>query len=138
MKTSPHSSPIQVDRASIASMMRTTVMLMVLLLALAAAGVPAHSQSFDCQKAQTADERAICANARLGAQDEIIATLYRQLWDYIENHDAAMGVLAQLKGEQRDFLQDRARCGADVACLDHIQRRRIVELADWYRRGFGG
>ncbi|HHN67738.1 MAG TPA: hypothetical protein ENK15_06860 [Thermopetrobacter sp.] len=112
-------------------------MLMWLMLALAATGAPAHAQSFDCRKAQAADEHAICATARLGAQDEIIATLYRRLWRYIENHDAAMGVLAQLKGEQRDFLRDRARCGANVACLDHIQRRRIVELADWYRRGFG-
>lgn len=118
-------------------MMRMMFMLMGLMLALAAADQPARAQSFDCQKARTADERAICADARLSAQDEIIATLYRRLWNYIENHDAAMGVLAQLKGEQRDFLRDRRRCAANIACLDHIQRRRIVELADWYRRGFG-
>ena len=97
---------------------------------------PAQAQSFDCRKAQTPDEHAICADPYLAVKDRIIANLYFQIWDYIENYDNAMGELSRLRREQRDFLRRRRRCSGDRKCIDRVQRKRILELLERYRRAF--
>ena len=41
--------------------------------------LPLYSASFDCNRATTATEKAICANPELSAQDELLARSLKQL-----------------------------------------------------------
>ncbi len=109
---------------------------LVLLALLAWPGTAAQAQSFDCRKARAPDEHAICADRYLAVKDEIIAMLYFRIWDYIENYDAAMGELSRLRREQREFLRRRRACGGNRECIDRVQRQRILELLERYRRAF--
>jgi uncharacterized protein len=96
--------------------------ILLVLGGLAVATSPAVAASFDCSKAATAVERAICANAELSALDEKAAEYYR----------AALGTLpgAQecLRADQRTWLaQVRNRCTSD-ACLKEAYLNRLSEL----------
>ena len=88
----------------------------------------AQAASFDCRKARTADEVAVCSDPLLSELDDIMADFYRRLRHYTQNFDNAMGLQAQLVDEARDFLRRRADCGGDRACLEQAYRTRIMEL----------
>lgn len=100
------------------------------LLQLAAAAQP----SFDCDRAQTPVEQAICANAELAALDQEETRLYR----------VALAVAParrrQLMARQREFLRDRDGCLDSGLTLEDCLRdaylwdigelRRAAELED--------
>ncbi len=126
------------------TMRRTSLMALLAAMLLVFTIVPgraigpewhARTPSFDCAKATRPDEKAICSNDLLAELDTMIATLYAMLWHYIENYDNAMGVLSRLRDSQRDFLKRRAACGADIRCIERVQRKRIDALLDDYKRG---
>ena len=64
--------------------------------------------SFDCLKASSAQERAICASQTLSRLDDELATLY-QAW--IASHSGAAARASQR--HQKDFLAARKKCGAN-------------------------
>ena len=78
-----------------------SVSLTILLLALGFAGMAAAA-SFDCAKAASPAEKAICADPELSAADEGLAEFYDQLV-WLNVNDKA--VLRQLAVEQKDWLQ---------------------------------
>ena len=93
-----------------------------LLFALAAA--PAvHAASFDCTKARTADEKAICRTRALNDADVRMATLFA-----VDGHLLAMGGRGALQDAQIRWLASRRRCGGDVACLTRRYDERLAEL----------
>ncbi len=49
------------------------------ILLLTTAGQPGWAASFDCAKAETADERAVCADSALNDEDVEMAVLYSRL-----------------------------------------------------------
>lgn len=80
--------------------------------------------SFDCGKASTPTEHAICSSPTLSELDTKMASLYRRGLEYSTTAEAD-----RLKGEQRAWLKNRAaECGGDAACLDDFSRKRISEL----------
>lgn len=79
--------------------------------------------SFDCQKARSASERAICADPELAALDTEMARLYAQ-----SRKAAAADKTSSLIVQQRVWLKRRAACGAEGACLKALFRERIAEL----------
>lgn len=87
-----------------------------------APAVAAERPSFDCSKAASASEKAICANARLRRLDRGIAGAYRALRSDPDLQET-------LTKEQDDFLQKRDACGADVACLAREMESRRAALA---------
>lgn len=91
---------------------------------------PAVAASFDCSRARTADERAVCANATLSALDSEMGGL----WYAYSKVPMLMGGNAARGEEARAFLDRRSRCGSGVACLTTVYRARIAEL----RRGIDG
>ena len=99
----------------------------VMIMALA---MTKHVQaaSFDCRKARTADEVAVCSDPLLSELDEIMADFYRKLRHYTENFDNAMGLQYRFVKEARAFLRRRAKCGGNRTCLERAYRRRILEL----------
>jgi len=94
----------------------------VLLLG-AAALAPAAAASFDCATAGAADEKAVCADCDLAQLDVKMATLYEVVTRLV-----AMGQRGDIQDAQRTFLAERARCGADTACLSRAYRARIGVL----------
>jgi uncharacterized protein len=82
-------------------------------------GGTAQAASFDCAKAATASDRAICANAGLSALDGELGTIYAQ-------RVAANPALRQL---ERGWIQARtAGCGGNVACLTSLTNAQISFL----------
>ena len=87
--------------------------------------VPNFSPSFNCARARTSSERAVCANPGLAALDRTMASRYV---DALRTADPAA---AQLLRQTRDpFLGFRERCGSDASCIDRVYRGRIREIDD--------
>ncbi len=98
-------------------------------LAIGSLGAPppaaAQGPSFDCARASTAVEGAICNSSTLAALD-------RQLADAYSARRAGLGSSGRdrLLAEQRSWLGARDRCGADANCLAGAMRRRIAALEE--------
>ena len=98
------------------------------LLMAAQASSPARAASFDCRRARTPDEIAICQTPQLSDLDSIMAMFYHGLRRYTRRYGNAMGLQGQLKDDARAFLNRRAACGANVPCLTEAYKERIQEL----------
>ena len=93
-------------------------------IALIAAATPAAAASFDCGKAQTPDEQAICASYVLSDLDTQMATLYGVRMQI----PMLMGARGAAQDEQRAWLAQRHACGGDVACIVQSYQQRIAEM----------
>jgi len=76
-----------------------------------------HGASFDCTKAATLVENAICSDPQLSALDDTLATAYRQALD-----DAAAA--DEIKGSQRSWIKKRNTC-QDAACLKKVRLSEV-------------
>lgn len=89
--------------------------LALLLAALSLAG-PAAAASFDCTKATSPDEAAVCANPKLSALDVLVDRAYGEARrGYGGAPDPADR--AHALDDARDFNARKRRCGADLGCL---------------------
>jgi uncharacterized protein len=99
--------------------------------ALGGASLPAHSQSFDCTKAASPIETAICAAPALRDADTALARTYAQAIAATAG-DAAKA--ADLRAAQRGWIVQRnAACGAGApeaiaACLTSAYREHMAAL----------
>lgn len=82
---------------------------------------PAHAASFDCAKAKSADEKAVCADDELSTLDEHLGRYYETA--IVELQDGAQC----LKADQGLWLGKRAAC-ADNDCLEALYLDRLAEL----------
>jgi uncharacterized protein len=96
----------------------------ILVCAAIAAGGSARAASFDCNKAATPDEIAICANPNVSNLDTIMATLYGVRMEI----PMLMGARGAARDEQRAWLASRGTCGGSVACLQTSYQSRIAVL----------
>jgi uncharacterized protein len=84
------------------------------------AALAAPAASFDCAKAGTAAEKAICQDARLSELDRALGEAYA----------ARLAREAGVRQQQRAWLKARdAGCGGDRACLTAFLRARL----EWMR-----
>ena len=97
--------------------------LVLAALALALTASAANAASFDCDRARSPDEKAICANLALNDKDVRMAVLYD-----VNRKTLAMGGRGALEDQQRQWLRDRRSCGAQRACLNRSYDRRLSEL----------
>ena len=74
-----------------------------------------HAASFDCSKAGTQVEKAICSDPELGRLDEELMAAYKK-------------VAATERKAQRAWLKYRNTCGPDVQCLTGMYESRIAVL----------
>ncbi len=98
--------------------MRAILIAGIMMAALSAGG--AEAASFDCTAAKSDDEKAICSDMALSDLDVKMATLFE-----VATHLVAMGQRGTLQDEQRQFLVERASCGADRQCLRLAYQGRI-------------
>lgn len=78
--------------------------------------------SFDCAKAKTATEKAICADANLAAWDRSVALAWRRL------RESDRGIDATTKEKHTKWLATRDACGTDAACLAAAMAAHTGEL----------
>lgn len=90
-----------------------------------AAAPAATAASFDCAKAGTPTEKAICKDPAVSKLDEQVAVAFKAaqgLW-------SAGNWSTFIRNEQREWLKDRnGICKADVACLKQDYERRLTFL----------
>lgn len=79
--------------------------------------------SFDCAKAASPAEKAICGNYDLASWDRSVALAFRQALE--RNADDK----EPLKRAQKDWLHERDKCEDKVPCIDEAQWRRVDELS---------
>jgi uncharacterized protein len=111
--------------------MRNLVFLLVLVM-LAATAHPVHAQvaGFDCDRARTPTEQAICHTPSLGKKDVQMATYFHIL----QNLNPAQGLayrdfFQSVKDQQMDWVRiDRARCEASIHCLEIVYDERLAAL----------
>lgn len=110
----------------VASWADGTQQVMIPLQALSATRGDASSAaapSFDCARAATPVERAICADADLAALDRELDARFRAKLD-----DASFLERRSLRRRQRDWLKQR-----DAACGEHAGAGLVACLAERYR-----
>jgi uncharacterized protein len=104
--------------------MRAPVALIATMFSAAALASPAGAASFDCSKAKAPDEIAVCANPDISALDSEMGGL----WFAYSRIPFLMGMSGNRQDEARAFLETRAACGANVACLTGAYTQRIATL----------
>ena len=93
------------------------------------------AQSFNCGKARTADEIAICHDPWLGDLDEEMSDIFYSLMNELVRADPSgyRHQQAQLRSEQKDWLRRRGWCRSDVHCIGNAYTKRIEELRSYFR-----
>ncbi|WP_425039323.1 peptidoglycan-binding protein [Primorskyibacter sp. S187A] len=86
--------------------------------------VIAGQPSFDCAKARSQTEFAICGAADLAAFDVALATLYNQKMAML-----APGDQENLRVDQRNWVAQRNQCGGNTTCLNSMMQARLGALA---------
>ncbi|MCP4303861.1 MAG: hypothetical protein GY788_03070, partial [bacterium] len=81
---------------------------------------------FDCTKATTPTEHAICDNPQLSSLDEQTAGLYYTLIS--GGVPDAQATVAEVKKAQAQFLTKRNACGANYNCLIDAYTAQIMYL----------
>lgn len=93
------------------------------LTALTASVSPARAASFDCAKAATPVEKAICGNTNLSNLDKYLGGYY-----YAARQELGDGATC-LRDDQRHWIRaTRNPCGSDVACLTKVYLKRLAVL----------
>jgi uncharacterized protein len=103
--------------------MHKLIALLAALIFLLIARDSAPAASFDCGRARTPDEVAICGNRDLNDLDVRMATLLDVTTGLV-----AMGQRGAIRDGQRDWLATRRQCGGNVPCLRRSYRSRIAML----------
>jgi uncharacterized protein YecT (DUF1311 family) len=81
--------------------------------------------SFDCSRASTRSEKAICANARLAVLDAELAVIYRG----VLRSNVSDNTKFQFVGSQKHWIAERDECTND-GCLEQIYRSRAAMICD--------
>jgi len=77
--------------------------------------------SFNCAKASTANEIAICSDNELSTLDETLAAVYKKARGSVSD-------AKRLKGEQVNWIKSLGTCDGNVDCLISAYRNRILVL----------
>lgn len=87
---------------------------------------PTWAPSFDCAKATTFSEKAVCNDPLLGKLDGALSQNYK----YMLASDIGDGARSDLKATQKKWLSERNKC-TDNECLTNSYRKRIDEICDY-------
>jgi len=99
--------------------------LLSLALGAGALATTAQAASFNCAKAKTPSEKAICAKPTLSDLDQRMGDKYKILIKMLGKGSAQA---SQIRAEQVWFLGRRDACGAEEFCLRGQIADRIVDL----------
>ena len=94
-----------------------------LLFSLSLWSLPTHAASFDCSKATTETEIAICNDDELGALDERMSEAYKRARLSQDGE--------QYKNEQFKWLKKRDLCSGDKQCLKNAYNSILTKLSNF-------
>ena len=79
--------------------------------------------SFDCGRASTPTEHAICDYSELSALDELMGAAYQLA------RQSPQGWMTEdeLRQSQREWIASRDRCGSDYLCIREAYTSRLKE-----------
>ena len=103
-----------------------SVLFSLSVLSVLFASQPGQAASFDCAKAASSDEIAICKHNELSALDSEMGGL----WYAYSRVPMLMGANGARHDEAEDFLQKRRACGANEICLRDAYIERIATLKE--------
>lgn len=83
--------------------------------------IAAHAAGFDCAKAASPTEKAICADTALSKLDGDLSAAWKKAL-------AKGGDTAALKAAQLKWLKQRDQCGSDASCIGDRYRERLASL----------
>lgn len=92
---------------------------------------------FDCTKASSASEKAICADADLAYMDKSVNVLYEALYKNAKDIGKAIGknLALDVLNSQRTYLKARNACKGNTKCIEDTMSERIntvvKELAEY-------
>lgn len=92
------------------------------VMALGAFSFSSQAASFDCQKASTFVEKAVCQDPVLSALDEKLSSAFDFAMSNSSNPKA-------LKKQEMNWLKTKRNVCQDNACLEKVYSQRIVELS---------
>lgn len=93
---------------------------------LQASSQPTWTPSFDCKKASTFSEKAVCTDPLLGKLDGALSQNYK----YMLASDIGDGARNDLKATQKKWLAERNKC-TDHQCLESMYRKRMDEICEY-------
>jgi uncharacterized protein len=96
------------------------------LLVLAAFTQSTNAASFDCNKAASFSEKAVCSNELLSKLDDALSRNFK----FMSASDIGRGALKDLKNTQKKWLAEREKC-KDEYCLVETYRKRVDEICDY-------
>lgn len=98
------------------------------LVAFAASLLPqlGHATSFDCAKAASFVEKAICSSVTLSKLDDALSENYQSM----RTANIGDGASKDLQATQKKWLAERNRC-TDEKCVARAYRRRIDEICEY-------
>lgn len=82
----------------------------------------ASAASFDCTKASTLQEKAVCGSPALSALDEKLADAYKSA-------RALSADSVKLKTEQVDWIKEVRKCQSDESCINSLYIARLQALS---------
>lgn len=106
--------------------MRIGLAVIAFAVLLALGPSPAPAASFDCAKARTPDERAVCADPNLSALDSEMGGL----WYAFNRFPFLMGMSGARRDDAKQFLTQRSACGSNAACIGALYKARIAALRE--------
>ncbi len=96
---------------------------MFLMISLMGSISIAHAASFNCERAQTKTEHAVCAHLSLNDADVKMATTYNIIRKLVP-----MGTRGVIQDQQVKWLQLRDQCQDNVNCLTEVYKMRQQKL----------
>lgn len=82
---------------------------MAMLAAACCLATGAHAASFDCKKARSEDEKAVCASPELSRLDDDMAAAYKAALGLMSGDNKRV---ALFRKDQADWVKDRGAAGA--------------------------
>jgi uncharacterized protein YecT (DUF1311 family) len=82
--------------------------------------------SFDCAKASSAAEKAICGSIQLASFDRSVNWSYKVAYDDLKHNGDNPSPLVS---SQQAWLRKRNACGSNVSCLLATMKQRLDELS---------
>lgn len=84
--------------------------------------------SFDCVKASSAAEKAICGSVQLASFDRSVNWSYQVAYDDVKHNGDNP---SSLVSSQRAWLRKRNACGSNASCLLTTMKQRLGELSSY-------
>lgn len=84
------------------------------------------SVSFDCAKASTFIENAICSDPLLGKLDDALSENYNSMLA----SNIGEGARKDLRSTQKKWLSERNKC-SNIKCVENLYRTRIDEVCEY-------